>query len=530
MGSWARRTLAGAIGVVTSLGLVAAGSAQAGDGLAGMPGTLVHHADDHGTSASASGEDTHGGAAAGEPFGDAVDAGSMKGKPLAQPIVGMAATRTGRGYWLVARDGGIFSFGDAAFHGSTGAIRLNQPIVGMAATPSGGGYWFVAADGGVFSFGDAPFRGSTGNLRLTKPIVAMASSPSGNGYWLVAADGGVFSFGDARFHGSAAGTGMRAVGLQPSPTGNGYWIAGADGRVAAFGDARPLPATAAQRGTAFAATKTGSGYWLATTDGTVQAVGDAGRFGPADTNAPVVGMARTPSGKGYWLVAADGAVMTRVGDGGGAYGFLSTDRNGRAMRFDACRPQRYVINPAGAPAGAVEEVHEGFRRLGAITGIRFQSAGTTTETHLPVGGSQRRRSYQPERYGTGQWAPILVSWTTEAQEPLLRGMTLGYGGATSYWLSSTDQAYVTGEVVFDRDLRVLAPGYGPGLTRGNLVLHELAHVLGLDHVADRRQVMNPSLNAQTPDGFGPGDRAGLAHVGASAGGCLRVASPTGGVL
>ena len=50
---------------------------------------------------------------------------------LNQPIVGMASTPTGNGYWLVAADGGIFTFGDAAFHGSTGAMHLNQPIVGM---------------------------------------------------------------------------------------------------------------------------------------------------------------------------------------------------------------------------------------------------------------------------------------------------------------------------------------------------------------------------------------------------------------
>ncbi len=51
------------------------------------------------------------------------------------PIVGMAVTPTGNGYWLVASDGGIFAFGDAKFSGSTGAITLNQPIVGMAALP-----------------------------------------------------------------------------------------------------------------------------------------------------------------------------------------------------------------------------------------------------------------------------------------------------------------------------------------------------------------------------------------------------------
>jgi ribosomal protein L24E len=102
--------------------------------------------------------------AVGDAFGDAVDLGSMRGRALTQPVVGMAPTKTGRGYWLVARDGGIFSFGDAKFHGSTGAMHLNQPIVGMAATPSGGGYWFVAADGGIFTFGDARFHGAQPGL------------------------------------------------------------------------------------------------------------------------------------------------------------------------------------------------------------------------------------------------------------------------------------------------------------------------------------------------------------------------------
>ena len=36
----------------------------------------------------------------------------------------------GRGYWLVARDGGVFSFGDARFFGSMGGVPLNQPVVG----------------------------------------------------------------------------------------------------------------------------------------------------------------------------------------------------------------------------------------------------------------------------------------------------------------------------------------------------------------------------------------------------------------
>jgi len=37
---------------------------------------------------------------------------------------------------------------------------VNAPIVGMAATPTGKGYWLVAADGGVFAFGDATYLGN----------------------------------------------------------------------------------------------------------------------------------------------------------------------------------------------------------------------------------------------------------------------------------------------------------------------------------------------------------------------------------
>jgi ribosomal protein L24E len=165
--------------------------------------------------------------------------GSLAGKPLAQPIVGMAATPSGKGYWLVARDGGVFSFGDAAFLGSTGAIRLNQPIVGMAASPTGKGYWFVAADGGIFNYGDAAFHGSTGAIHLNQPIVGMAATPSGRGYWLVARDGGIFNFGDAAFHGSTGAIHLARpiVGMAASPSGNGYWFVAADGGVFNFGDA-----------------------------------------------------------------------------------------------------------------------------------------------------------------------------------------------------------------------------------------------------------------------------------------------------
>jgi len=118
-------------------------------------------------------------------------------------VVGIASTPSGRGYWLVGADGGVFAFGDAGYFGSGAGRRLKDPVVGIAATPSGRGYWLVGADGGVFAFGDARYRGSGARNRLNVPVVGMAATHTGDGYWLVGADGGVFAYGDAPFQGSA---------------------------------------------------------------------------------------------------------------------------------------------------------------------------------------------------------------------------------------------------------------------------------------------------------------------------------------
>jgi beta-glucanase (GH16 family) len=202
--------------------------------------------------------------------GSAAFYGSMYGQKLNKPIVGMAATSSGKGYWLVASDGGIFSFGDAKFFGSTGSMSLNQPIVGMAATP--GGYWLVARDGGIFAFGDARFFGSTGSLKLNQPIVGMSATPGYGGYWLVAGDGGIFAYGDAGFFGSTGSIKLNQpiVGVATTMTGKGYWLVASDGGIFAYGDAPFLGSTLASEVRTFGLVPDGSGgYTALRDDGTV---------------------------------------------------------------------------------------------------------------------------------------------------------------------------------------------------------------------------------------------------------------------
>ena len=118
-------------------------------------------------------------------IGNAPAYGSLSGWTLNAPVVGMARTFDGKGYWLVTADGGVFNFGDAGFYGSEGGDQLEQPVVGMAPTPTGHGYWLVAADGGVFNFGDAGFYGSSAGQALEQPVVGIVPALDGSGYWLV---------------------------------------------------------------------------------------------------------------------------------------------------------------------------------------------------------------------------------------------------------------------------------------------------------------------------------------------------------
>ena len=244
-----------------------------------------------------------------------------------RPIVGMAATPDGGGYWLVASDGGIFAYGNAPFFGSAGSLQLNRPIVGMAATPDGGGYWLVANDGGIFAYGDAAFFGSAGSTHLNRPIVGMSPSPGGGGYWLVASDGGIFTYGDAGFFGSTGDLRLNRpiVGMAVAP-GGGYWLVASDGGIFAFGSA-PFHGSAGALKlnrpiVSMAATTQGDGYWLLASDGGIFSYGTATFYGSATnglgTARVAAGLVRSPSGHGYEILAVP--ALIRVGFAGDVHG------------------------------------------------------------------------------------------------------------------------------------------------------------------------------------------------------------------
>jgi hypothetical protein len=182
------------------------------------------------------------------------------------------------------------------------------------------------------------------------------------------------------------------------------------------------------------------------------------------------------------------------------------------VRYDPCSTLRYVINPRLAPRRGVDNIHAAVGRSSDATGIEFEFEGFTDE--VP---GRNRQLYMPERYGE-RWPPLLIGWRPHDPAVFSEHDT-GIGGSAYVANDDGRLVYVTGSIALDASER-LDSGFGAGRAWGKVILHELGHVLGLDHVTDPAEVMNGSL-VTSPATWGAGDLAGLRRLGRLAG-CLEV--------
>lgn len=188
------------------------------------------------------------------------------------------------------------------------------------------------------------------------------------------------------------------------------------------------------------------------------------------------------------------------------FSVMQADSSG-PVAYDPCRAIRVVVNERAAPAGSDGIVAEALAEIGRATGLVFEVEGPTAE---PPGDDRQPR--QPDRYGD-RWAPVLVAWSDPVESPALAGDVAGTGGSTWVGAAPNRAVFVTGAVSLD------GPQLGEQLSRPDVrssvravVMHELAHVVGLDHVDDPAELMYPSSQPGVV-AFGSGDLTGLARLG-----------------
>ena len=93
---------------------------------------------------------------------------------------------------------------------------------------------------------------------------------------------------------------------------------------------------------------------------------------------------------------------------------------------------------------------------------------------------------------------------------------MGRGGSVAVSLGEGPRVYVTGTVSLDAEQfpGILDSRDGEATAAG-IVLHEVAHLVGLDHVADASQLLYPETEPGVTD-FADGDLTGLARLGQGA--------------
>jgi hypothetical protein len=181
------------------------------------------------------------------------------------------------------------------------------------------------------------------------------------------------------------------------------------------------------------------------------------------------------------------------------YAFSQTLPDGDPVTYDPCRSIHYAVNLDNAPSDASSFLAPAIAAAQEASGLQFINDGATSDRW-----SSRQRGLSRR--------PVLITFNDTTEVPGLRGDTVGLGGSTSTTSDGQTAAYVTGSIALDATWFRRGSAAGQTSQQQAIVMHELGHVLGLDHVDDPRELMFRE-NVGVVE-YAAGDRAGLARLGA----------------
>lgn len=211
-----------------------------------------------------------------------------------------------------------------------------------------------------------------------------------------------------------------------------------------------------------------------------------------------------PGGVSVATSEASFEVTSRGWGAPGAYRYLHV-RRGAPARWNPCAVVTYRVN--GADAARLADLREALRRVTHETGVGFRELGRTRQ----VPGSR----------GFAYDADVVVAWTDRSRSDLLGGDRAAAGGFEYPAAGSGGRPRIrNGFVVLDAKVVATMPyGFGEGVTHGQVLLHELGHLMGLGHVEAEHQLMRSSVHRVRAALYGAGDLTGLRGIGRRAG-CL----------
>ena len=184
--------------------------------------------------------------------------------------------------------------------------------------------------------------------------------------------------------------------------------------------------------------------------------------------------------------------------------FRLNQRAGLVRRFDPCLPMYYRISWVGSPPDAIPDIHRAFAELSRATGLHVTFIGLYREPPEWDEGVGVRDALEGG-------AVIDVAWT---QRGFGERWAERYGHARAV-PDRRERSLGGGFLLFNEDVH-LRGGFGRGRTWGDVLLHQLGHLVGLGDVESRGEAMHPGLS-RGPARWGPGDLEGLRRLGRAAG-------------
>jgi hypothetical protein len=182
----------------------------------------------------------------------------------------------------------------------------------------------------------------------------------------------------------------------------------------------------------------------------------------------------------------------------GSFAYLSTYTSGAVTepaRWNPCEPIEYLVNADRATVAQIALMNDALARVEQATAHDFVFVGTTSgglDLSVPPGSD----------------ADAVLVFSDATASPGLAGSTVGLGGGSS--VAWVDDGTLWAEMTAGGAMVDVAASES---IQELVWMHEIAHMLGLDHVGDPSELMYTSLSGQTD--FGPGDREGLWNIGAA---------------
>ncbi|MEO6714548.1 MAG: hypothetical protein ABIM89_14090 [Mycobacteriales bacterium] len=203
-------------------------------------------------------------------------------------------------------------------------------------------------------------------------------------------------------------------------------------------------------------------------------------------------------------IAETKLVVTTTGRGNAAAWRPIYGNKTRLIRWNPCTPIPYYVNTRRMPSTGLADVHETVRRVSMVSGLTFKYAGRSTVI--------------PDYNYLGPRGGIVFAWATATETKGLIPSNYVAGVGSSTYIG---RRVIGGHVVINSTVvneQKLAAGFGEGYSQGKLLMHELGHVVGLDHNDDVWSVMRQGHSLPSAV-WGAADIAGLRALG-KAGGCL----------